>query len=139
MIEGVNLQTINKINLHTDTTCKVDGLGQSGKQIGYECSEQLAGTAGCETDDTRTTSYGAGFNSKGGGVYAMEWDNTAIRTWFFPRGTTPASITNGAPDTATFGTPVANYKGGCNIAARFKDHRFIFSKSYYISCVQERS
>jgi len=80
--------------------------------------------------DASTRSYGKGFNNGNGGVYAMEWTDDAIRTWFFPRNTAlPASLLAGAPNTDDFGTPAANFKGSCNVKERFKDQRFIFSKS----------
>jgi hypothetical protein len=49
----------------------------------------------------------------------MEWTSTAIRIWAFPRGTIPASITAGTPNTAEFGIPSANFYGDCDIDAHF--------------------
>ncbi|KAL2269960.1 hypothetical protein VTJ83DRAFT_2144 [Remersonia thermophila] len=35
--------------------------------------------------------YGAAFNAAGGGVYALEWTDRAIRVWFFSRGSEKAN------------------------------------------------
>ena len=34
---------------------------------------------GCGVTDNRPNSYGAGFNSNGGGVYAMQWTSSGIK------------------------------------------------------------
>jgi hypothetical protein len=112
--------------LHTDTNCKVDGLGQSNPQAGRDCALDTAGSAGCDVNEVRTNSFGPGFNANHGGHYVMEWDSDAIKTWFFPRGQSlPPSLTSENPDTSEFGIPAANFKGDCNIDQRFKDQRFI--------------
>jgi hypothetical protein len=135
IIEGVNDNTVNKYVLHTDTKCKVDGLGQSNPAISKDCALDSVGPAGCDVNEVRTNSFGANFNKGQGGYYVMEWDSDAIRTWFFPRGSTiPRSLTTESPDTSEFGTPAANFKGDCNIDQRFKDQRFIFTNNctYYL-------
>lgn len=113
--------------LHTNTKCKVDGLGQSGAQGLKDCALDTAGSAGCDVTDSRANSFGS--LSKGG-HYVMEWDNDAIKVWFFPRGTAPRSLTSATPDTTDFGTPSAYFKGDCDIEERFKDQRFIFTNNF---------
>ncbi len=78
MIEGVNGYSYNKITLHTDGTCQVNGQGQLATQASRECSEDIVGAEGCDANDPRKTSFGPGFNSNGGGIYAMEWTSS----WF---------------------------------------------------------
>jgi hypothetical protein len=116
--------------LHTDTTCTVNGQGQSQPQLNTNCALDTAGTAGCDVDETRTNTFGAGFNNNQGGYYVMEWTSEAIKTWFFARNSAlPPTLTSSEPDTSTFGLPAANFQGGCDIDGRFKDHRFIFTQN----------
>ncbi|KAL6709823.1 hypothetical protein ACN47E_000608 [Coniothyrium glycines] len=131
IIEGVNKNTVNKYSLHTDAKCNVNSINQAYPLLADQCSIYGSnGYSGCNVNDARTNGYGDGLNNNGGGIYAMEWDSTGIRTWFFPRGSTPSSLTTGQPDTTQFGTPAANFKGDCDIDQRFKDHRFIFTNTF---------
>jgi hypothetical protein len=131
IIEGVNKNTQNKMVLHTDTNCKTNGVGQTGAQSLYDCAlNSPSGASGCDVNAVESNTFGSGFNTATGGVYAMEWTSSAIRMWFFPRNNIPASITADEPDTSKFGTPNANFEGACDIDARFKDHRFIFDTTF---------
>lgn len=131
IIEGVNLNTQNKMVLHTDTNCSTNGLGQTGAQSLYNCAlDSASGASGCDVNAVESNTYGSGFNTAVGGVYAMEWTSTSIKVWFFPRGKIPASITADAPDTSTFGTPNSNFAGACDMDARFKNHKFIFDTTF---------
>lgn len=131
IIEGVNLNTNNKFVLHTDTDCKTDGVGQTGTQILYDCAlDSPSGPSGCDVNAVESTSYGNGFNSANGGVFAMEWTDDFIKMWYFPRNSIPASITADKPDTADFGIPSANFQGDCEIRERFIDHKFIFDTTF---------
>ncbi|KAF2798785.1 glycoside hydrolase family 16 protein [Melanomma pulvis-pyrius CBS 109.77] len=131
IIEGVNQNTQNKMVLHTDTNCKTNGLGQSGSQSLYDCAlDSASGASGCDVNAVAANTFGTGFNSAVGGVYAMEWTSTSIKMWFFPRNQIPASITANAPDTATFGTPTSNFEGACNMDTKFIDHKFIFDTTF---------
>lgn len=87
-------------------------------------------TTGCTTSDARTNSYGTGFNDNGGGVYAMEWTSTAIKVWFFPRGSIPSSISAGNPDVVSFGQPVANLAGSCDLDTHFFNHSLVFDTTF---------
>lgn len=116
--------------LHTNTNCKVDGLGQTGAQASYDCALDTAGTGGCDVNAVQPNTYGTGFNDNDGGVYAMEWTDDFIKLWFFPRSNIPLSIIADKPDTTEFGIPNANFKGACNIKERFVDHKFIFDTTF---------
>lgn len=70
---------------------------------------------GCGVLDSRTSSYGTGFNAIGGGVYAMQWTSDYIRVWFFPRQQIPTDILNLTPNPSNWGPPAANLQGSCNI------------------------
>jgi hypothetical protein len=73
--------------------------------------------------------FGDNFNTNGGGVYAMQWTDTFIKTWFFPRNSIPASIACGSPDIADFGPP-DSWFNGCDIARNFKEHRIVFTTTF---------
>ena len=64
----------------------------------------------------------------------MEWTSTAIQIWFFPRDRIPASINEASndvgPDPSTFGLPIANFQGSCNIDAHFFDHSLVFDTTF---------
>jgi len=64
----------------------------------------------------------------------MEWTSTAIQIWFFPRDQIPASIleANGTvgPDPTTFGVPMANFQGSCDLDAHFYNHSLVFDTTF---------
>ena len=64
----------------------------------------------------------------------MEWTSTAIKIWFFPRDRIPASIIEAGgdigPDPSTFGVPVANFQGSCDIDAHFYNHSLVFDTTF---------
>ncbi|KAF2735887.1 hypothetical protein EJ04DRAFT_183077 [Polyplosphaeria fusca] len=131
IIEGVNKNSVNKMVLHTDTECSVNGVGQTGSQNLYNCAlDSSSGPSGCDVNDASTQSYGTDFNANGGGVYAMEWTGDHIKIWFFPRGQVPPSIVAEKPDVTEFGMPNANFEGDCDVAKRFIDHQFIFDTTF---------
>ncbi|KAJ4988249.1 beta-1,3-endoglucanase [Stagonosporopsis vannaccii] len=130
IIEGVNQNSANSFVLHTDTKCKVNGLGQTGRQVLSDCAYDTSGPSGCNVLDTRTNSFGTGFNTNQGGHYVTEWQAEGIKIWFFPRGTAPKSLNTNEPDTSEFGTPAASFQGDCDIEKRFMDQRFIFTNNF---------
>lgn len=131
IIEGVNQNTNNNFVLHTDTTCSVNGKGQTGAQNLYNCAlDSSAGSTGCGVTDARGNSFGKGFNAAEGGYYVTEWQAEGIKIWFFPRGSQPHSLLSDEPDTTTFGEPAASFQGDCDIEKRFMDQRFIFTNTF---------
>ncbi|KAJ8108247.1 hypothetical protein OPT61_g8304 [Boeremia exigua] len=130
ILEGVNKNTANTFVLHTDTKCKVNGLGQTGIQSQTDCAYDTNGSLGCGVTDTRTRSYGTDFNANNGGYYVTEWQAEGIKIWFFPRGSEPKSLTSSEPDTSEFGLPAASFQGDCDIEKRFMDQRFIFTNTF---------
>lgn len=64
----------------------------------------------------------------------MEWTSRWVRVWFFPRFAVPASIANAddttPPDTSTFGIPVANFEGSCNLDSFLFNHSMIFNVDF---------
>ena len=98
----------------------------TGQVILTDCGDSA--NAGCIIRDPRTTSFGAGFNSNGGGVWVTEFASDAINIWFFPRPEVPADLQgNGTTiDTATLGNPVAKYGGStCNIGQFFQPQSIV--------------
>ncbi|KAK0919293.1 hypothetical protein LTR91_015016 [Friedmanniomyces endolithicus] len=115
IIEGVNTGESDSVSMHTNPGCEVDGAGQTGSFQTANCDKDANGNSGCGTLLSNTTipnNYGDGLNRNGGGVYATEWTSDYVKTWFFPRGGIPASITSGAPNVSTFGTPAVNAQSG---------------------------
>lgn len=130
IIEGVNRNSVNKFVLHTDTHCKVNGLGQTGTPEMSDCAFDTNGATGCGVSDKRTNSFGTDFNANKGGYYVTEWQTEGIKIWFFPRGSAPKSLTTSEPDTSEFGTPAASFQGDCDVGKRFLDQRFIFTNTF---------
>ncbi|EON64227.1 hypothetical protein W97_03457 [Coniosporium apollinis CBS 100218] len=126
IIEGANLQDKNRMTLHTSNNCTIAGNNQNSELVTPNCWSQAGG---CGVRARTTDTYGAGFNTIGGGVYAMEWTSSWIRMWFFPRNSIPAGVTSSTPDPSTFGVPLANFQGPntCNIDSKFVNHKIIFN------------
>jgi hypothetical protein len=78
IIEGVNDYTNNQATVHTSAGCNLasssaGSLSISGSVIGgTDCSALDTGNQGCGIRASTANSYGPGFNSNGGGVYASE-------------------------------------------------------------------
>ncbi|TDZ30547.1 putative endo-1,3(4)-beta-glucanase [Colletotrichum spinosum] len=105
IVETWNEDNVNKVVIHTDSNvgeCRIDGAGMTGQVSKPNCANFAPGQSdneGCAGLDSA-----APFGSREGGVYAMEWTDTAIRVWGFTHANVPADIaTNPNPD--TWGTP----------------------------------
>lgn len=124
----------NSISLHTSEGCLVEGNGQTGVFETSDCWEQDNNNSGCGTlanDTTVPHNYGKSLNDIDGGVYVTEWTSDFIKTWFFPRGAIPASITAQAPDVTEFGTPIANQQGpNCIFDEYFNNHSVIINTDF---------
>ena len=84
--------------------------------------------AGCGIESTDPNSYGSGFNSIGGGIYATEITSSGINIWFFPRGTEPGDVLGDNPNPAGWGTPAAKFSGsGCDWEGKFNAQRLVCS------------
>lgn len=131
IIEGVNDQTNNAMTLHTSNNCTIVNSGAfTGTLATSNCyinAPGQASNAGCDIQSQDTQSYGTGFNANGGGLIATEWTSNVINIWFFPRGTTPADISNGVPKPSTWGAPVAQFEGGSGIDSHFKNQQIVRS------------
>lgn len=119
ILEGVNLQSTNAMTLHTNDGCQMVNKNCQG---GQGCTIQGGGAA----------PFGDGFNAAGGGVYAMEWTSSAIKIWFFGRGSIPADATGSNPDPTSWGNPTATFEGGagCTIDNHFQRNNIIFDTTF---------
>ncbi|RAL66241.1 hypothetical protein DID88_005912 [Monilinia fructigena] len=132
VIEGVNSGTTNQMTLHTSEGCTMSNSGSDAGTafVGGNCNAG-GGNTGCGQISKNTQTYGPGFNTNGGGVYAWEWTSSHIAIWFFPRSAIPANIQSGKPDPATWGTPTAKFAGsGCNIDNHFSEHNIVLDTTF---------
>lgn len=129
IIEGVNQHDANKIVLHTSGSCDVGGeKDMLGEMTSSECGD-ASGTIGCVVEGQKGSS-GTPFNKAGGGVYAMEWQEEYLKIWYFPRSEIPESLSNGKPDTSSFGKPMAHLQGSCNFKERFTHQKMILDTTF---------
>ena len=69
------------MTLHTSDGCTIDSSGFTGTLLTSNCFVNAPGqanNAGCGIQSPDSNSYGAGFNSNSGGVYATEWTSDHI-------------------------------------------------------------
>ncbi|GAA5858209.1 hypothetical protein JCM1840_001088 [Sporobolomyces johnsonii] len=128
--EGVNSRTFNQYTLHTasgcvrNTTIPMTGNTEWASADCYAYS----GSSGCTVFDYDPTSYGAGFNAAGGGVFALQFAETGISIWHWQRSNIPSDVKNGAPRPRTWGTPVAAWDGStCDTRTFFQDLMLTFA------------
>ncbi|KAL8687872.1 MAG: hypothetical protein Q9218_006076 [Villophora microphyllina] len=116
IIEGVNLQSINQMTMHTSQGCSLAGSSCLANQ-------------GCPATGGK---YGDSFNKGNGGTYAMEWTSNGIYVWYFARGHEPKDILGKTPNPKAWGNPTARFDGGnnCNIDQHFKDHQIVFDTTF---------
>ncbi|KAG9223169.1 glycoside hydrolase family 16 protein, partial [Pleurotus ostreatus PC15] len=133
IVEGVHDYTNNQATLHTSPGCRLPSSDTSNLKIsgsliaGQDCAAASTNNEGCGIRAPNSNSFGAGFNSNGGGVYVMQWDSDGVAIFFFPRGSVPADITAGAPQPTLWGLPQARFPAsGCNPSQFFNNHHLIF-------------
>ena len=80
IVEGVNDYTVNQATIHTASGCTLpNGATSSSLNIaanivgGTNCAAAETNNAGCGEQSSDNTTYGAGFNSIGGGVYSSKF------------------------------------------------------------------
>ena len=98
-----------------------------GNQISTNCVTAGGDNSGCAFVSNSAQSYGDGFNSAGGGVYAHLLATNGITVYFFPRSSIPSDITAGAPQPSGWGTPLAFFPStNCDIPSHFNSHNLVF-------------
>ncbi|KAH9930333.1 concanavalin A-like lectin/glucanase domain-containing protein [Fomitopsis serialis] len=127
IIEGVNRNTQNQITLHSGDGCTLSGSPNTTSHLlGTQCASSNDNDAGCAYQQDDTTSFGAGFNGAGGGVFAHLWNTDGITVWYFQRNAIPSDITNKNPDPTSWGTPAAAFPStSCDMASHFYDHSIV--------------
>ena len=126
IIEGVNAQTTNQMTLHTSEGCDVTvgSSGQSGTPGSITDCGYDGGSDGCSVVSNTANSYGTGFDSVGGGVYAMHWNASEIKIWMWPRSSIPTDISKGSPFPDTWGAPQASW-AGCAFDTYFSEMNIV--------------
>ncbi|KAB5587354.1 hypothetical protein CTheo_9211 [Ceratobasidium theobromae] len=75
IVEGVHDQSTNQMTLHTAPGCTLStSLRLSSTVESADCNVAVNSNTGCAFRDSDLSSYGAGLNAAGGGVFAMLWD-----------------------------------------------------------------
>jgi hypothetical protein len=122
------------MTLHTDPGCSIGSTGGfSGTVKTANCAVNAPGqsnNAGCGIQASGADTYGDGFNSGGGGVYAIDWTSQAISIYYFARSAIPADITAGTPDPDGWPMPLAQFQGACDIGSIFQNHSIIFDMTF---------
>jgi len=125
IIEGVNDQATNSMTLHTNagivvqnSTTEFAGILETAN-CNINAPNQPT-NAGCSITANSGLTFGSGFNTAGGGVYATEWTSDFIKIWFFPRGSVPQDIAQGSPSpSGAWGAPDSVFQTGSNMDSHF--------------------
>jgi len=131
----VALMHRNAMTLHTGPQCFLNENPTSGSAstpafsgnvLSTSCESSSSSNTGCGIGDPDPSSYGAGFNKAGGGVFAHLWNHDGIKIWRFKRSSIPQDITSGNPDPSTWPIPIAFWSNtGCDVASHFRDHSLV--------------
>ena len=118
------------MTLHTGPGCTLSSNASksaTGRLISPLCPTTRTSNAGCAFSDPSSSSFGAGFNNAGGGVFAHLWNSAEISIWRFPRGSIPSDITSKNPNPSNWGPPVAFFPSSdlCDISSHFFDHSLV--------------
>ncbi|KAF5386130.1 hypothetical protein D9615_002503 [Tricholomella constricta] len=138
IIEGVHKNTQNLASLHTTPGCSMrEPRGQNGQVISSNCDTNVNYNQGCGTSFSKGNSYGAGFNSVGGGWFVLERSGAeGINIWFWSRSdpSVPLSVSQGFKTLSpndSWGPPEARFPtDSCNHATFFDPHRMIFDTTF---------
>ncbi|KAI5478188.1 glycoside hydrolase family 16 protein [Pseudohyphozyma bogoriensis] len=105
IVEGVNLQSINQMTLHTSSSdCKQD---DSAKTTG-----------------TLVAANGEAFNAHQGGAWATSFNSSGISMWYWARADLPSNINS--PDMSTWGTPTATWPASTCAMSFFTEQTIVF-------------
>lgn len=107
-------------------------LGENGLPAN-DCDVNAAGqyrNQGCSQAGL-PESAGPGFNARGGGTFAGEWDPVVghIRTWFWPTDLVPLDVRKRKPDPSKWGTPASYFslmRHQCT-PEHFRNMRLVFN------------
>jgi len=138
ILEGVNDQGPNQATLHTSAGCTMPASRiEKGNAVLNDCNTAVNSNAGCGVKFVDTTSYGPTFNQYGGGWYALEMTDSAIKVWFWSRSdtTVPSEVSGGSTnvDTDNWGEPTAYFpstSSSCNIASKFGPQNIVINLTF---------
>ncbi|KAL4069598.1 glycoside hydrolase family 16 protein [Scleroderma yunnanense] len=138
IIEGVHDNEHNQVTWHTAPGCNLTAttnftgtIVQTNGVDNLQCNALINNNAGCGVTEWSRASYGPYFDSQGGGVFAMKWDDNGIAVWSFYRAAIPQDINEGLPDPSTWGEPDAELAPtSCNITQFFTNHSIIFDITF---------
>jgi len=129
IVEGINQMTFNQYAIHGSTGCtQPEGnVGQTGTAQFNLCYTGR----GCTVAENKENSFGAGFARAGGGVFALQYETTGIKIWFWSRPDVPENIRDtpftGSVDVSGWGLPTAYYPNGphCELTQYFKPQQLV--------------
>lgn len=138
IIEGVHDNEHNQVTWHTEPGCNLTAttnftgtIVQTNGVDNLQCNALINNNAGCGITEWSRASYGPYFDSQGGGVFAMKWDDNGIAVWSFYRAAIPEDIAQGLPDPTIWGEPdAALAPTSCNISQYFANHSIIFDITF---------
>lgn len=134
IVEGVNLDSVNQMTLHTGPGCKLPAKmskDSTGKVLHDDCDVSgLGENTGCGVVDRSTSSFGESFNAPSGGVFVMEWKPSEISIWRFNRSEIPLELFEGHdPHPSNWSIPPIarwDYDECHDLRERFSEHKIIF-------------
>jgi len=138
IIEGVHDNQHNQVAFHTAPGCNLTPTAnfsgtvvQTDGKNNTNCDGNINNNAGCGITEWSRASYGPFFDSRGGGVFAMKWDENSIAVWSFYRAAIPQDIIDGSPTPDTWGIPSAALDpSGCDPLKFFVNHSIIFDITF---------
>ncbi|KAF8168078.1 glycoside hydrolase family 16 protein [Crassisporium funariophilum] len=138
IIEGVHDNQHNQVAWHTAPGCHLDTnasftgtVSSAGGHNHTNCDANINDNSGCGITEWSRASYGPYFDSQGGGVFVMKWDENDISVWSFYRAAVPTDITDGRPNPSEWGAPSARLLSTqCNITQFFGNHSIIFDITF---------
>lgn len=101
-------------------------LAFTGTVTNTNCSSSPEADTGCTILDTDNTSFGQGFSSAGGGVFAFQRDEHGLGIWHFTRQSIPNDVSTGHPDPTSWPPPNAFLSAdNCNIDSFFSPQTLV--------------
>ncbi|KAF1949778.1 hypothetical protein CC80DRAFT_428416 [Byssothecium circinans] len=127
IVEGANLDAANEISLFTShQPCALkDNHRGTGRVSSTDCV-QSEGEMNGEAPQGRVThapenTFGETFNTKDGGVWALQLENDGIKAWHLAREDVPADLRTVTPDPRKWGRPAMDFgPGTCDIAKAWR-------------------
>lgn len=140
IIEGVHDNQHNQVAFHTADGCSLNPatsvnftgtISAPGGVNLTDCNGNINQNSGCSVTEWSRASYGPLFDTQGGGVFAMKWDETGISIWSFFRVAVPQDIVDGIPNPMNWGLPSATLDTTrCDLPKFFIDHQIVFDITF---------